>query len=75
MSLVGNERTKYFATLVNTVSATAIGAGVIAPLVAFSYGVPGPITGGAAVLVSLAWLTTGTALHLMVRRILGRLQE
>ena len=45
--LVHNERMKYLATLTNTVAAAALAAGVIAPLVAFSYGVPGPRQGEA----------------------------
>ena len=74
MSLVHNERTKYLATLVNTVAATSIGGGVIAPLVAVTYGVPGPIGGYGTLLVSVAWFGTGIALHFGVRRILGRLR-
>lgn len=74
MSLVHNERTKYLATLINTVAAAAIAAGVIAPLVAYSYGVPGAMTQGLTILVSLVWLTTGAILHLAVRLILGRLR-
>lgn len=74
MSLVHNERTKYLATLVNTVAAATIAAGVIAPLVAFTFGVPGPFSGGFAIAVSVVWLSTGAALHYAVRIILGRLR-
>ena len=74
MSLVHNERTKYLATLLNTVAAATIVAGVIAPIVAFTFGVPGPISGRFALLISAVWLLTGVALHYVVRRILGRLQ-
>lgn len=74
MSLVHNERTKYLATLVNTVAAGTIVAGVVAPLIAFTFGMPGPISGGFAIAVSLVWLSVGVALHYMVRMILGRLQ-
>jgi len=74
VSLVHNERTKYLATLVNTVAAGTVVAGVVAPLIAFTFGVPGPISGGFAIAVSLVWLLVGAALHYAVRRILGRLQ-
>ena len=46
MSLIRNERTKYLATLLNTVAAATVVAGVVAPLVALSYGVPSPISAG-----------------------------
>lgn len=74
MSLIHNERTKYLATFVNTVAAGTIIAGVVAPLIAFTFGMPGPISGGFAIAVSLVWLLVGAALHAMVRIILGRLQ-
>lgn len=74
MSLIHNERTKYLATFVNTVAAGTIIAGVVAPLIPFTFGMPGPISGGFAIAVSLVWLLVGAALHAMVRIILGRLQ-
>jgi hypothetical protein len=72
--LVHNERMKYLATLTNTVAAAALAAGVIAPLVAFSYGVTGPISGAIATAISLGWLAVGAILHVAVRAILGRLR-
>lgn len=74
MSLIHNERVKYLATLVNTVAGGTIVAGVIAPLVAFTYGVPGPAGSAFAIAVSVIWLLTGAALHYAVRIILGRLR-
>jgi hypothetical protein len=74
MSLVHNERTKYLATLLNTVAAGTILAGVVAPIIAFTFGMPGPISGSFAMLISSVWLLTGAVLHYVVRRILGRLQ-
>lgn len=74
MSLIHNERTKYLATLVNTVAAGTIVAGVVAPVFAFTFGMPGPISGGFAIAVSLVWLLAGVTLHFMVRVILGRLR-
>lgn len=72
MNLVRNERLKYFATLVNTIAAAAIAAGVIASLVALTYGVPGPIAGWIAVVISLAWLLFGAILHGVVQVAPGR---
>lgn len=74
MSLVHNERIKYLATLVNTVASATIVAGVIAPLIAFTYGVPGPGGGAFAIAISVVWLLTGAALPYAVRAILGRLR-
>ena len=74
MSLIHNERTKYLATLVNTVAAATIVAGVVAPVIAFTFGVPGPISGTFTVAISVVWLLTGAALHYAVRVILGRLK-
>jgi hypothetical protein len=73
-SLIHNERRKYVATWLNTIAATVIAVGVVAPLVAISYGVPGPISGAFAVLISLAWLATGLLLHLLVHIVLGTLK-
>lgn len=61
LSLVHNERVKDFATLLNTVAAASIAAGVIAPLVALTYGVPGPIGRVSAIVISCIWLSTGIA--------------
>jgi hypothetical protein len=61
VSQVHNERLKYLATLVNTVAAALITVGAVAPIVAVSYGVPGPIGGGFALLISLVWLSWGLA--------------
>jgi len=72
--LVYNDRIKYLATLTNTVAAATVAAGAIAPLVAFSYGVPGPIEGTLAIAISLAWLLIGAVPHIAVRTILGRLR-
>jgi hypothetical protein len=72
--LVHNERRKYVATWLNTIAATVVAVGVIAPLVALSYGVPGSISGGFAVLISLAWLATGLLLHMLVHVVLGTLK-
>ncbi len=74
MSLIRNERTKYLATLLNTVAAATVVAGVVAPLVALSYGVPSPISGRFALLISLGWFATGIIRHVVVPIILGRLR-
>jgi hypothetical protein len=45
MSMIRNERLKLTANYLNTVAAAIMVTGVVAPLVALSYGLPGP-TGG-----------------------------
>jgi hypothetical protein len=75
MSLVHNERIKYFATALNGVAVGCITAGVIAPIIAVAI-VPGaadrtPII----VLLSVIWLLIAFALHTLVQVVLGRLKE
>jgi hypothetical protein len=41
LSLVHNERTKLLASTVNTVGTATIIAGVVAPMIAATYGLPG----------------------------------
>ncbi len=65
--LVHNERIKYLATFLNTTAVASVAAGVIAPIVALTYGAPGPIGGAIAILISLAWLLCGAVLHVTVR--------
>jgi hypothetical protein len=76
MSLIRNERIKYFATFLNAVAGGSITAGVIAPIFAVVIGVPGsaertPII----VLLSVIWLLIAVILHLIVQAILGGLRE
>ena len=76
MNLIQNERAKYLATLINTIAAASVIAGVIAPLVAVTYSLPSPMSEGRiAVAISVAWLLIGAVLHYAVRLILGRLRE
>ncbi len=74
MDATQTERVKLTATALNGVAVTTVGAGVVAPLVAPSYGVSGAGGGGFAVLVSIVWLSTGVALHLLARSVLGGLR-
>lgn len=72
--LVRNERTKLLATALNNVSVAVIVAGVIAPVIGYSYGtfaVDDPLR-----LLSLAiiCLTTGGTLMLAARYVLGGLE-
>ena len=75
MSLVANEQAKLTANWPNAIASGIIITGVIAPIVAALYGVPGPSQTGPATLalVSIIWLATGTVLHVVARSILGRL--
>lgn len=73
--LVHNERTKLTATMLNGAATTTVAAGVITPLIAWSYGVTGRPDAVFTVLLSAAWLVVGSVLHLVARSMLGRLRE
>jgi MFS-type transporter involved in bile tolerance (Atg22 family) len=72
VSLIHNERTKLTATLMNTVAAAVFITGVLAPLVAFFYDLPGPNKRVAAAVVSL--MDSGGIGHLLARALLGKLK-
>jgi hypothetical protein len=74
MSLIHNERIKLTAALMNTVASAVFITGVLAPLVAVSYGLPGPIRGFAAALISLIWILAALGIHLLARALLGKLK-
>lgn len=75
MSLIHNERTKLTAAFLNTVAATMVGAGAIAPLVAFTYAIPGAAEGSILTIIGISWLLCGIVLHLLARVLLRRLRE
>jgi hypothetical protein len=75
MSLVGNERIKLLATMVNTVGTAAIVAGVVTPVVAYTYGFPGAQPTPFSLLATFSWLSVGAGLHLVAQAILGLLKE
>lgn len=75
MSLIHNERTKLLATIVNNVATAVILGGVVTPIIALSYGVSATQAGVKPILLSLSWLSIGSGLHWMARRILGRMRE
>jgi hypothetical protein len=77
VSLIHNERIKLTATCLNTLAATTVATGVIAPLAAIVLGFPavGTISWTAYILAAMAWFALGTTLHLLARQILGRLRE
>lgn len=74
--LVLNERTKLLASLLNALSSGFVVTGVVAPIVAVLYGVPGPANTSPLVitLTSLAWLIVGICLHLCRFGLLRRLR-
>lgn len=74
MSLVHNEQTKYTAAALDRVSTACIAIGVIAPVVAATFGAPGYSVGRALVGFSLGWLFVGAGLHLLGRALLRRLR-
>jgi hypothetical protein len=75
VSLIANERTKLLAGFLNGIGTAMVGAGVIVPLVAFTYGIPGAAPGPALGLIGSCWLLAGLGLHLLARRLLGGLRE
>jgi hypothetical protein len=77
VSLIANERIKLTAACVNTLAATTIATGVVAPLVAVVFGFPTakPISSVGFAFGCAAWLLLGVVLHLIARGILKRLQE
>lgn len=74
MSLIHNERTKLTATLMNTIAAAIFITGVVAPMVALSYDLPGPNRGWAAALITIVWIFAALGIHLLARTLLGRLK-
>jgi hypothetical protein len=75
MSLVHNERRKLTASALNGVAIATLTAGLIAPLVAVSYGVSGARGGVYFAVTGSIWFFTAVALHWIARRLLGGLKE
>lgn len=71
-----NERVKLTANLLNTIASGMLITGVVAPVVAASYGVPGPAQASLRVVtvISAIWFMAGIALHLTARASLKRLR-
>ncbi len=71
-----NERVKLTANTLNNVCSGLVITGVVAPIVALIYGVPGPaqVPAGLAVLSTLFCLSGGLALHLFARAVLKDLR-
>lgn len=74
--LVHNERIKLTANLLNTGASGMFITGVVAPIVAAVYGVPGPAQAPTWLVVTLtfAWRAAAAILHVLARRVLGRLR-
>jgi hypothetical protein len=74
--LVHNERVKLTANLLNAAASGMVVTGVVAPLVAVLYGVPGLGEAGALVigLGTGAWLAASVILHIAARAVLGSLR-
>jgi hypothetical protein len=70
VSKVQDERTKLTATFMNGIAVAMVAAGGIAPLVAFSYGLPGSVQGATVALVGAGWIAGGFALHFTARWLL-----
>lgn len=74
--LIHNERTKLTATLLNTVASGLLVTGVVAPLVALIYGVPGPAQAPARLVAasSLACWAASLSIHVVARFVLRTLR-
>jgi hypothetical protein len=75
MSKIQDERTKLTATFLNGISIAMVAAGGIAPLVAFSYDLPGAARGPAIAFVGIGWMAGGFALHFIARWLLRGMKE
>jgi hypothetical protein len=71
---IHNERTKLTATWLNGLATAATAAGAIAPSAAAFYGISGGQFGWRFVVGTVTWLCVGLTLHLLARRVLGRLR-
>jgi hypothetical protein len=74
VTLIHNERIRYLATLLNTVATAIIVVGVVTPVIAHTFGVPGPVGIKFEILESILLLFIGGILHYFVRVLLGRLR-
>ena len=74
MSLIHNEKTKLTAACLNTLATTTIAAGGITPLAAIAYGLTiAHRDAWLLALVSVIWILAGIGLHMVARKVLGRL--
>jgi hypothetical protein len=75
MTKIIDEQTKLLANLLNTISGAVIVTGVVAPLVAVSFGIatapvmPVPVL----LVVSASWLVAGVLIHYIARLVLRKL--
>jgi len=73
MGKADDERIKLSATFANGIAIGMVVAGALAPLVAYSYGLPGAAGARGLVLVGVSWLVGGVALHFVARWLLRRM--
>ena len=70
-----NERTKLLAAALNTAGTSCITVGVLAPVAAAFLGVGNPAALWKVVVGCVCYLSAAVALHLLARRVLGRIIE
>ena len=76
MSLVSNEKTKLLAAALDRASTACVTVGILAPMAAVIYGLPGnssPVW--AFILATVFWLFAAVVLHMVARNVLGGLIE
>lgn len=70
-----NERTKLLATALNTAGTSCVTVGVLAPVAAAFLGVGGAAAPWKVAVCCVCYLSAAVALHLLARRVLGRIME
>jgi hypothetical protein len=75
MSKINDEQTKLTANWLNAVASGVTITGVVAPIVAAYFNVPGPSQAGllSFLLGSAIWFSAGLGLHVLAREMLRRL--
>lgn len=73
MSKIADEQTKLTAGFLNGIALAMVVAGAIAPLAAFTYGLPGAASGRLVAISGFGWALTGVVVHWVARRLLRRL--
>jgi hypothetical protein len=73
MSVVENERRKLTANWLNAIASGMIVTGAVAPLVAVAIGVAQPALLPTVLVSTSIWTSIAFGLHLIARRLLGRL--
>lgn len=75
MNKIDDERVKMTATFLNALAVAMVVAGAIAPLAAFTYGLPGSASGTVVAVGCVGWITAGVLIHAAALWSLGRMTQ